>query len=152
NGSTVQSTTAVQVTALGASVADVATGEGAHSCARKTDGTLWCWGYNANGQLGNGSTTQSTTPIQVASLDASVAQVARGKRHACERKLDGTLWCWRYNNYGQLGNGSTAQSAAPVQVAALGTSVAEVATAYQHTCARKTDGTLWCWGYNYYGL
>ena len=140
----------VQVTALGTSVAQVAAGYD-HTCARKADGTLWCWGHNQSGQLGTGSPPRTMSPVQVTALGASVAQVATGISYTCARKADGTLWCWGLNSYGQLGNGSTTNSSSPTRIAALGTAVAQVAVGDGHACARKNDGTLWCWGDNGYG-
>ena len=74
-----------------------------------------------------------------------------GDHHACARKGDGTLWCWGMNNYGQIGDGGTADKKAPAHVQALGTAVAELATGGYHTCARKGDGSVWCWGLNDFG-
>src|SRR5262249_33267360 len=123
-----------------------------HSCARKTDGTLWCWGFNNNGQLGDGSVGGSATAVQAgaSTLGSAVAEVALGYRHSCARKTDGTLWCWGLNHHGQLGDGLFGTKAAAVQdgVSTLGRAVAEVALGLRHSCARKTDGTLWCWGFN----
>jgi alpha-tubulin suppressor-like RCC1 family protein len=149
-------------TVLGSNVAQVAAGF-RHSCARKNDGTLWCWGVNDNGELGNGTTMQTGygvgtgTPVQVAALGSNVLDVVAGGNHTCARKTDGTLWCWGENDHGELGNGTTdgqtcpsgsACQSSPVQVTALGANVVEVAAGYNHTCARKSDGTLWCWGSN----
>jgi alpha-tubulin suppressor-like RCC1 family protein len=150
DGSTTSPKSMVQVASLGSSVAQVAAGAN-HTCARKTDGTLWCWGSNGSGQLGDGTTTQRTTPVQVTSLGTSVASVAAGAAHTCARKTDGTLWCWGLNSLGQIGDNGTTQRLLPVQVTTLGTAVAEASLGYYHSCARKTDGTLWCWGYNAYG-
>ena len=86
------------------------------TCGVRSDGTLWCWGYNYYGQLGNGLTTDSASPVQVTTLGASVAQVSAQLPHTCARKTDGTLWCWGYNGYGQLGDGTTANRTTPVQV------------------------------------
>jgi alpha-tubulin suppressor-like RCC1 family protein len=160
DGTTTQRTTPVQAGAstLGSNVAEVGLG-GTHSCARKTDGTVWCWGANTSGQLGDGTTTNQTTPVQAGSstLGSNVAQVVIGFQHSCARQADGTLWCWGANNTGQLGNSttSTMPTTTPVQAGAstLGSNVAEVAhggssSLASHSCARKTDGTLWCWGYN----
>ena len=135
----------VQVGALGTLVAEVAAGVG-HTCARKTDGTLWCWGLNFQGQLGDGTTGDKSSPVQVGALGTLVAEIAAGNLHTCARKTDGTLWCWGNNDHGQLGDGTSKSKSSPVQVGALGTLVAEVAAGGNHTCARKTDGTLWCWG------
>ncbi len=135
-----------QVATLGAGVASVSAGS-QHTCARKIDGTLWCWGA---GQLGNGM-TQSLKPVQVVAMGNAVVEFAVGSAHTCARKSDATLWCWGYNGDGELGNNTTADQSLPVQVSALGASVAGVSAGYHHTCARKTDGTLWCWGKNNHG-
>ena len=126
---------------------------GYHACARKLDGTLWCWGYNTDGELGDG-TTDSPKPwaVRVSALGTTVAEVAAGDGHTCARKQDVTLWCWGDNAHGELGDGTTASpKPSPVQVSALDTSVAQVAAGSYHTCAIKQDGTLWCWGDNQYG-
>src|SRR5262245_54468382 len=153
---TMKKSTPVQAGAITLSnaVAEVAVGE-YHCCARKTDGTLWCWGRNNYGQLGDGATVDKTTPVQAgaSTLGNGVAEVALGEYHGCARKTDGTLWCWGRNNYGQLGDGRAVDKATPVQagVSTLGNAVAEISLGDSHTCARRTDGTLWCWGYNYVG-
>jgi alpha-tubulin suppressor-like RCC1 family protein len=132
------------VAALGATVADVAAG-GERACARLGDGTLWCWG---NGYPGDGSSArQLATPMQVTALGATVASVSLSRGDICARKTDGSLWCWGDNSGGQLGNGSTQKSTVPIEVTALGHAVASVSSSYQDTCATKTDGTLFCWGY-----
>jgi alpha-tubulin suppressor-like RCC1 family protein len=116
-------------------------GGGFHTCAVKHDGTLWCWGYNFSGQVGNGtppSTTPIRQPVQISKVGTTVVEVAAGDRHTCARKQDGTLWCWGDSFYGQ----------APEQVTALGTTVAEVAAGASYTCARTEAGVLWCWGRN----
>jgi alpha-tubulin suppressor-like RCC1 family protein len=147
DGSTTNRSSPVQVTALGTTVAEVAL-RGLHSCARKTDDSLWCWGYNIYGQLGDGTTTDRSTPVAVTTLGATVAEVALGSRHTCARRTDATLWCWGRNAYGELGDGTTTNRSTPVEVTVLGTTVAEVALAGHHSCARKNDATLWCWGQN----
>jgi alpha-tubulin suppressor-like RCC1 family protein len=146
----VQKSSPVEVTALGTAVAEVALGA-YHSCARKQDGTLWCWGNNAYGQLGDGTTASKSTPVEVTAFGTTVVDVALGDFHSCARKQDGTLWCWGYNVYGQLGNGATVNKSSPVELTALGTTVVDVALGRDHTCARKQDGTLRCWGNNYSG-
>lgn len=137
----------VQVSALGTSVAEVSTGN-YHTCARKTDGSLWCWGLNSWAQLGDGTTVDRSTPVQISALGTSVVEVAVGTAHTCARKSDGSVWCWGDNRYGQLGDGTTVDQAIPVHVSSLGTAVAEVSAGQEYTCARKTDGSLWCWGLN----
>ncbi len=137
----------VQILALGANVIGVAAGSH-HTCARRSDNTLWCWGENSDGQLGDGTTTRRPLPVPVAASLGSVSAVAMGRFHTCARKTDGTLWCWGNNFVGQLGIGGTMKQLAPVQVSALGTNVAEVAAGANFTCARRDNGTLWCWGNN----
>jgi hypothetical protein len=122
-----------------------------HSCAINSDSTLFCWGNNYEGALGDGTTVHKPSPVQVTALGTGVVQVSAGRGYSCARKIDGTLWCWGYNLDGVLGDGTKFDKPSPVQVSALGTSVAEVAAGASHTCARKTDGTLWCWGSNYLG-
>jgi alpha-tubulin suppressor-like RCC1 family protein len=139
----------VQVTALGNTVAGVSAGD-EHTCARKTDGTLWCWGYNGFGQLGDGTATSSATPVQVAASGFFI-EVSAGGYHTCARKSDSTLWCWGDNDVGMLGDGTTTNRSTPVQVTGLESPAAEVSAGEDHTCARLTDGTLWCWGWNYHG-
>jgi alpha-tubulin suppressor-like RCC1 family protein len=129
---------------------------GSHTCASKTDGSLWCWGGNGGGQLGDGTTTDKPSPIQVNALGMAVAAVAAGSAHTGALKTDGSLWCWGGNTWGQLGDGTTVKKSSPTQVPALGTAVAAVAAGSNfigdaHTCARKTEGSLWCWGDNIWG-
>ncbi|MFZ5469582.1 MAG: hypothetical protein ACOZIN_09105 [Myxococcota bacterium] len=136
-------------------VTEVATGA-FHTCARKMDYTLWCWGWNNAGQLGDGTNTQRAFPVQVNASSGSFAQVSAGEFHTCARKTDGSLWCWGSNGDGRLGDGTTVDRTTPVQVRDLATNVAlsniaQVAVGATHTCARKIDGTLWCWGRNFFG-
>src|SRR5262249_6631134 len=129
-----------------------------NTCARKIDSTLWCWGFNYDGQLGNGMLggpactggVCQPLPVQVSALGTTVVEVATSTigRHTCARTVAGTLWCWGKNDWGQLGNGTTTNSPSPVQINALGTNVVEVAVGGSHTCARKSDNSLWCWGIN----
>ncbi len=119
-----------------------------HTCATKTDGTLWCWGDNTSGEIGIGSVvTPQLSPVQVGAA-TSWQTVSAGNSHACATKTDGTLWCWGDNTSGEIGIGSvvTPQNS-PVQV---GTDVTwnSIATGNGHTCATRTDQTLWCWGLN----
>ncbi len=137
----------VQVAALGTSVAGVAAARD-HTCARKGDGTVWCWGSNSSGRLGDGTTTDSLSPVPVTALGGGVVDVRATGGYTCARKGDGTLWCWGGNDVGQLGDGSKENRSAPAPVPALGANVAGVSVGIRHTCARKTDGTLWCWGGN----
>jgi len=121
----------------------------AHSLAVKSDGTLWAWGRNVYGQLGDGTTTDRLTPMPVLGL-TGVVTVAAGSGHSLALKSDGTLWAWGRNAQGQLGDGTTTARLTPVPVPGL-TGVVAVAAGERHTLAVKSDGTLWAWGYNLYG-
>ena len=114
---------------------------------KKSDKTLWCWGNNYFGQLGLGDTTSRKVPTQV--KINNVSQVSAGQEHTCASKTDGTLWCWGANHDGQLGLGDTTSRNVPTQLYI--NNVSKVSTGFAHiahTCASKTDGTLWCWGNN----
>ena len=91
---------------------------GYHTCAIKQDGSLWCWGNNDSGQLGDGTWTNKDTPVQI--MSSGVSSVALGWYHTCAVKTDGSLWCWGYNNYGQLGDGSAGWKNMPVYIMNLG--------------------------------
>src|SRR3989304_2356071 len=111
-------------------------------------GTLavWAFGGNNYGQLGNGTTINRTTPVQVSGL-TGVGAIASGYGHSLALKTDGTVWAWGFNDRGQLGDGTTINRTTPVQVSGL-TGVAAIAGGYGHSLALKTDGTAWAWGQN----
>jgi alpha-tubulin suppressor-like RCC1 family protein len=117
-----------------------------HSCALKTDGTVWCWGGNHFGQLGDGSWLDKVTPVQVTGL-TDVASISAGVFSTCAVKTDSTVWCWGKNDFGQLGDGAQENQNTPGQVGSF-LDAAFVATGRDHTCAMKTDGAVWCWGRN----
>ncbi len=114
--------------------------------ALKSDGTVWAWGYNYYGQLGDNTTTERTYPVQVQGL-TGVISIAAGAYHSLAVKSNGTVWAWGYNYYGQLGNGTTTMSLLPVQVTGL-TTMTKVAAGYYHSIALKSNGTIYDWGYN----
>jgi alpha-tubulin suppressor-like RCC1 family protein len=103
--------TPTAVSSLPAAAAAVAAG-GAHSCAALIDGRVFCWGADDQGQLGDGATVDSPTPVAVAALTGAV-QVAAGSAHSCARARDGSLWCWGSNRSGQLGDGLALQKSSP---------------------------------------
>jgi alpha-tubulin suppressor-like RCC1 family protein len=117
--------------------------------AIKTDGTLWMWGNNDNGQLGLGNVTNYSSPKQVGSL-TTWSKISTGYKAAIAIKTDGTLWTWGQNQYGQLGLGNTTYYSSPKQVGSL-TSWLNISAGYYHVLAVKTNGTLWAWGYNAFG-
>jgi alpha-tubulin suppressor-like RCC1 family protein len=124
-------------------------GQGDYSCAIKTDGSLWCWGANDRGQLGQGTTVSGyLLPTGVGTDQWLVA--ARGQEHTCGVRSDQTLWCWGRNDEGELGMGDLLTRTVPTRVAA-GTTWKAISPGDGHTCGIQTDGTLWCWGRNSQG-
>ena len=124
---------------------------GAHSCALLPDGTLSCWGYNEFGQLGNGTTVDTSTAVAVAGITGATA-VSAGHHHTCALLGDGTVRCWGANQFGQLGDGTATTDTTPVPVAVGGiTTAVAVTTGAYHACALLADGTVRCWGYNEFG-
>ena len=121
-----------------------------HSAAIKTDGTLWTWGSNGNGNLGDNTVINRNSPVQTISGGTNWAYVATG--YGCAAiKTDGTLWTWGQNNFGQLGDNTTIDKSSPVQTVSGGTNWSKISSGAQHILSLKTDNTLWTWGYNNYG-
>lgn len=123
----------------------VATGD-SFTCGVKTDGTVWCWGRNNLKQLGDGTTTNRTRPVQVTGLTGAT-QVIAGQGWACVLKSDGTVACWGDNSSGQLGDGTTTGRSAPAVIPDL-TGVTQISGNFQHVCVRLSDSTARCWGWN----
>jgi alpha-tubulin suppressor-like RCC1 family protein len=145
NGTVSPSSTPVTVSGL--SGASAITASEGYSCAVKADGTLQCWGSNSSSQFGDvtPSGTVSTTPVTVNGL-SNVIEMAGGSQHACALDTNGTVRCLGDNVHGQLGNGTLgAGTKTPTLVSGLSGASAIAAGRY-HTCARKVDGTVQCWG------
>lgn len=120
------------------------------SCARKIEGTVWCWGANDKGQLGNGLNTNTHIPQQVMNLtDVVDIDVAQAGYHVCARKRDQSVWCWGWNSAGQLGSGG-ANSNLPLQVQGLKGS-ASISLGFEFTCSLTEEGKAICFGSNTYG-
>jgi alpha-tubulin suppressor-like RCC1 family protein len=114
--------------------------------AIKTNGQLWAWGKNNLGQLGQGNTTDTSSPVQVGAL-TNWAAVAAGNYHCIAVKTDGTLWSWGQNTSGELGLGDTSNRSSPVQIGSA-TNWLYPGGATANSFCIKTDGTLWSWGSN----
>ena len=137
------SETPQQVTSL-SNITAIAAGSN-HSIALKNDGTVWAWGVNSVGSLGDGTTTKKTTPVQVRDLTGVVSVVA-SDGHNLAIKNDDTIWAWGYSFFGQLGDGSTTNRTRPVQIAL--TNVKLISAGAKNSAAIKNDGTIWAWGLN----
>ena len=159
NGSTTDQPLPVKIDSFVPHQSPVALSAGsAHTCAIKDDATLWCWGFNEFGRLGDGFTANRTTPFPV--CDDSVCsgqfgntlQVSAGRYHTCAVTTGFGLYCWGGNDVGQLGNGASGAGTdeyAPVHILS---GIGMVAAGYQHTCALvNSDGGVLCWGSNLYG-
>ncbi|MCX5822382.1 MAG: RCC1 repeat-containing protein, partial [Deltaproteobacteria bacterium] len=121
-----------------------------HTVVLTTDGKVYTWGNNSNGQLGDGSTTGRTTPAQVGGADISnIKAIDAGYKYTIALGSDGTVWTWGYNNKGQLGNNTQTDSYTPQQVGTLsGSVIASIAAGYDHALSARNDGTVWAWGNN----
>ncbi|GAA2758957.1 cell wall anchor protein [Actinopolymorpha rutila] len=164
DGTTTSSITPVQVAQgampAGTRVVAISAG-GNHTVALDANGQAWTWGQNNSGQLGDGSTTSRTAPVQVAqgAIPAGTKLIAVaaavGGEHTVALDADGRAWAWGNNSFGQLGDGSTANSTVPVQVAQgampSGTKLTAVFAGRFHTLALDTNGRMWAWGNNFYG-
>ena len=123
---------------------------GSHTCALLSNGTIQCWGKGSHGQLGNGLTTDQSTPVSVSNITNATA-VSAGERHTCALLSDGTIQCWGKGSAGQLGNGSrSASSTPPVQVSNISNAIA-ISAGRDHNCALISGGTIECWGWDTIG-
>ena len=155
DGSTTNRPTPVLVSNLGSGVLQLSVGM-RHNCLVKTNGSAWCWGQNLEGRLGNGTTNNSSSPVQVSGMDQQVDSISAGGHYSCLVKTNGSAWCWGDNSSGQLGDGTRTRKTSPVEVSSMGSGVAQVSAggnegSYETTCAVKTNGSTWCWGENQFG-
>jgi alpha-tubulin suppressor-like RCC1 family protein len=142
------------VVGLTRGVRSIAVGAG-HTCALTEQGTVKCWGFNGWGQLGDGTTQNRSTPVDVMRLGGSVQAIAAGEHHTCALLVTGAVRCWGANWSGQLGDGTLTDYLTPVTVSALDGAVVSIAAAGDYSCAvttvgSSTQGTLQCWGSNEY--
>lgn len=137
----------------GADIVDLAAGGNSNAygfgLALMSNGTVEAWGYNYDGQTGDGSASQRAFPVQAAGLTDVVA-VAAGGLHSLALRSDGTVWSWGYNNYGQVGTDAGPRIRVPTQVAGI-TDVVAISAGSAHSLVVRADGTVWGWGLNNYG-
>jgi alpha-tubulin suppressor-like RCC1 family protein len=126
-------------------VADKLTTFDHHSFVLKTDGSLWAWGGNMNGEIGDGTTTDRYTQVQIGTREWK--QVSAGFNHTLAIKADGSLWAWGSNIIGQLGDGTDADKIIPVRIGTAN-NWKQVSAGSNYSVAIKTDGSLWAWGFN----
>lgn len=146
NGDTVASPLPQRVVGLpGGQIAQLTAGAG-HTCALQANGGLYCWGFNATGQLGDGTTTMRTTPVLVSNSVGRYTSAAAGGVHTCGRLSAGGVECWGDNVVGQVGDGTRTRRLTPAAVLSSGVSLSELSAAVQHNCAIGSDSELYCWG------
>lgn len=140
-----------QLIDLGTNYSKVSTAHNSHTCGITTAGLLKCWGKNTHGQLGDGSISTTSVPKAVNSMSL-FDQIATGSDtnfagFSCAIATTGALYCWGYNNYGQIGDGTTTYKSTPQNID-VGTNYSQVSVGYSHACGITTAGDLKCWGRN----
>ncbi|MFI5304224.1 MAG: RCC1 domain-containing protein, partial [Nitrospiria bacterium] len=128
------------------------------TCALISDGTVYCWGLNSSGQLGNGNTANSSSPVLIPGFPPGITKataISSGSQHTCALISDGTVYCWGLNSSGQFGNSSTANSNVPVPAFGITTTSSvtafAIAAGESHTCALMSNLSIWCSGSNISG-
>jgi alpha-tubulin suppressor-like RCC1 family protein len=138
----------VDVDGLASGVSDIGAGS-AHACAVVATGVK-CWGFNSDGQVGDGTIGDVLSPSQVVGLAADVVKITGGANHSCALTRTGEVYCWGSNGFGQLGTGDYVSSTVPVLVA-LAHEIEDITLGEQHSCALSKRGMLFCWGLNLRG-
>lgn len=128
----------------------VSSDENGHALALKSDGTLWSWGNNSYGQIGDGTTVEKLSPVRIGNYTDYWKSIAAGSDFSVAVKTDGTIWAWGSNGSGQLGNGTWNGRTTPGRIG-TDTDWTTVVAGYAHVNALKINGSMWSWGANYSG-
>ena len=147
DGTTTNRLTPVQVLGLGSGVQAISASEN-HTCALTAGGAVRCWGFNGNGELGDGTRTDRLTSVLVSGLGSGVQAISTGTSHSCALTTGGGVKCWGYNSSGELGDGTTVNGLTVVQASGLGSGVQAISAGDSFTCALTTGGAVRCWGFN----
>jgi alpha-tubulin suppressor-like RCC1 family protein len=150
NNTNVNSRAPVDVSGLTSGIIALAAGDN-HTCALTLDGIVKCWGFNLQGELGDGTHTNRWTPVDVTPLNSVISSITAGLIHTCAVTSDGGAKCWGANNNGQLGNNETEDMSSPVDVNDLSSNVLQLSGGMYHTCALITGSSVKCWGSNDFG-
>ncbi|GAG37363.1 unnamed protein product, partial [marine sediment metagenome] len=148
-GDTTDQFTSVLASEFTSGVVMVAGGDG-HSCVLMDTGGVKCWGKNNFGQLGDGTTTSSTTSVDVSGL-SNITAISLGDNHSCALTDGGGVKCWGHGGNSQLGDGLVSSSSTPVDVSGLTSGVVAISAGHYRTCALTTSGGVKCWGNNSFG-
>ena len=122
-----------------------------HTCALTTAGRVNCWGNNHDGQLGDGTEVDRSTPQDVVGLMSKVAAIAAGERHTCALTATGGVKCWGNNHDSQLGDGTGIDRVTPVDVVGLVSGIRAITAGERHACVLTAIGGVKCWGNNHDG-
>jgi alpha-tubulin suppressor-like RCC1 family protein len=122
-----------------------------HSLGLRTNGTLWAWGFNGSGRLGNNTITSRSSPVSVVGGFTDWCQVSGGTAHSLGVRTNGTAWAWGFNGQGRLGDNTTIDKSSPVSVVGGFTDWCQVSAGGRHSLGLRTNGTAWSWGYNSQG-
>jgi alpha-tubulin suppressor-like RCC1 family protein len=150
NGTTTNSHIPIGVLGLTSDVQAVSVGTYT-ACALTTAGGVKCWGYNGNGELGDGTTTNSNIPVDVVGLTSGIQQISVGTYTVCALTISGGAKCWGDNSYGEIGDGTTIERHIPTTVTGLTSSVAQISESHYTACVVMAAGSVKCWGDNSYG-
>ena len=145
-------------TLSGKTLTQITTGAGFTTCALDSAGAAYCWGYNAQGELGDGTTTPSSVPVAVDTSGVlagkTLTQITAGQLHVCALDAVGAAYCWGYDDYGEIGDGYASGNPSSVPVAVItngalaGKVLVRINAGWDHTCALDSMGAAYCWGEN----